>query len=496
MKICLVTAFPPSRGGLSEYGFHIAQELRQNSFLSLSVLADDLGDISLTEEGGFSVIRCWSFNDPRSAKRLLSVIRQLDPDVVWFNLLFTTFGHQPLAAFSGLSTPLFTRLNGYYTHVTLHHLMDTVDLKDAGVRFPRVYKAAGALATWMLLMSNSLTVLMPNYRKILMENYGRGIVRVRAHGILSRPEYPDFSRRGNPVHRILAFGKWGTYKRLEPMIAAFELLAKSRSDVKLTVAGGDHPRTPGYVASVAKRYENDRRLEFTGYVPEERVPDLFRNASVVVMPYSSSTGSSGVAHVASAFGVPIICADIPDFRQMAEEEGLAIDFYELGDQENLAQRLAALLGSPEQQAEMAVQNFTAALRMTMPSIVHDYLRHFDVAKRARVLKKNRWLRRLPRWLPSRSLLGRAVSRNRAGWQERPSLTYKPLDAAGPALSQEGCPRDGKHDGRAHNGVLSINGSPGLAEPLAEELVSPSPTAAIPSDCAYTMVRSEPKPEQD
>jgi len=34
------------------------------------------------------------------------------------------------------------------------------------------------------------------------------------------PEFPDFSRRSAPAHRILAFGKWGTYKRLELMIEA------------------------------------------------------------------------------------------------------------------------------------------------------------------------------------------------------------------------------------------------------------------------------------
>ena len=29
MKICLVTAFPPSREALNEYGFHVARELQQ-----------------------------------------------------------------------------------------------------------------------------------------------------------------------------------------------------------------------------------------------------------------------------------------------------------------------------------------------------------------------------------------------------------------------------------------------------------------------------------
>jgi hypothetical protein len=206
MKICLVTTFPPSQGGLSEYGLHIAEELRRNPFLSLTILADKFSPAQ-PELDGFSVQRCWSFDDPASALRLLQTIGKMKPDVVWFNLLFSTFGRNPLNAFLGLLTPLLARLSGRYTHVTLHHLMDTVDLKDAGVRHPRTYRAAGAIATRMLLLSNSVSVLMPGYRKILHEKYGHDNVHVRSHGVLTgRPEYPDFARRGNPEHRILAFG--------------------------------------------------------------------------------------------------------------------------------------------------------------------------------------------------------------------------------------------------------------------------------------------------
>jgi hypothetical protein len=157
MKICLVTTFPPSQGGLSEYGLHIAEELRRNPFLSLTVLADRMSP-SQPELDGFSVLRCWSFDDPASAYRLLETLNRLKPDVVWFNLLFSTFGRNPVNAFLGLLTPLLARLSGRYTHVTLHHLMDTVDLKDAGVQHPRTYRLAGAVATRMLLLSNSVSV--------------------------------------------------------------------------------------------------------------------------------------------------------------------------------------------------------------------------------------------------------------------------------------------------------------------------------------------------
>ena len=218
MKICLVTSFPPSRDALNEYGFHIASELRRIPEIELTILGDDYSPPQ-PELDGYKVVRCWKFNSLRNPQRVLEAIGRERPDVVWFNLGFASFGGTAIAAFTGITIPLFARLKGPYTHVTLHQLMETVDLKDAGVRFPALYRAGGFLATQILLFANSVSVTMPAYRNILIEKYGRGSVYVRRHGsFASRPEYPDFAQRGNPEHRILAFGKWGTYKRLEPIL--------------------------------------------------------------------------------------------------------------------------------------------------------------------------------------------------------------------------------------------------------------------------------------
>jgi glycosyltransferase involved in cell wall biosynthesis len=429
MKICLVTTFPPSQGGLAEYGLHLAEELRRNPFLSLTILADKLSS-SQPELEGFSVERCWTFDDPANVFHILQAIRKTKPDVVWFNLLFSTFGRNPLNAFLGLLSPLSTRLSGRYTHVTLHHLMDTVDLKDAGVRHERAYRLAGAFATRILLLSNSVSVLMPGYRRILQQKYGRDNVHLRSHGVLTRrPEYPDFSRRGNPEHRILAFGKWGTYKRLELMIEAFKSVANAVPNTRLVVAGGDHPQAAGYVKSLRQEHAGNPAIEFTGYVEEDRLPDLFQSSSVAVMPYSSSTGSSGVAHLACAYGVPIVCADIPDFRQMADGEELAIEFYRPGDSQDLARCLIQFLADREKQQAMATQNFSTALRMTMPTIVLKYLRHFELEQRIEALRQITRFRRLPGWIPSQSLLLRLMTRNSLGWVHRSAIHRSPANGS-------------------------------------------------------------------
>jgi glycosyltransferase involved in cell wall biosynthesis len=249
-----------------------------------------------------------------------------------------------------------------------------------------------------------------------MEKYRGENVHFRAHGILSaRPEYPDFKKRGNPFHRVVAFGKWGTYKRLELLIEAFNTVAARVPQARLIIAGGNHPMTPGYVESVAEQHRGCKRIEFTGYVPEEKIGEIFSSATALVMPYSSATGSSGVAHLACAFGVPIVSADIPDFREMAVDEELAIEFYQTGNASDLAEKIIELIHSPARQQEMAEQNFSAALRMTMPQIIRQYLRSFDLHQKAKVLEPLSRFRRVPAWIPSRSTIFRAAAPRWSPW---------------------------------------------------------------------------------
>lgn len=410
MKICLVTSFPPSRDALNEYGFHIAGELRRIPGIALTILADNYSPLQ-AELDGFSVTRCWEFNSLKNPWRILRAIRQEQPDVVWFNLGFASFGGKPLPAFTGICIPSLARITGCYTHVTLHQLMETVDLRDAGVRYPAVYKLAGFLATQIVLFANSVSVMMPAYRNVLLEKYGRGSVLVRRHGIFSaRPEYPELSQRGNPEHRILAFGKWGTYKRLDSILKAFDTVLEHCPEARLVIAGTDHPKTPGYLKSVEAKLGPRPEIQLIGYVPEEDISQLFQKSTVVVLPYTSSAGSSGIAHLACTYGVPIVASDIFDFRRLSEDEGLAIEFFPVGDDTALADCLIQFLGDRNRQVEMALQNTSAALRMSMPEIIRQYLQTFELRRELDLVQSLSSLRKLPRWFPLREMLVRRRTR--------------------------------------------------------------------------------------
>ena len=164
-----------------------------------------------SELPGFHVIRCWKFGSLSTPLRLLKAIRQLKPDVVWFNLVFSSFAtpENPFAAFAGLSAPALYAASGFYTHITLHHIIEHVDFAAAGVRREKLSFAwAPTLATRALLKAHSVSVLLSRYRRTLIAKYSAQNVLLGTHGTFaSIPSPPDFR---NAAIRIFAFWRSGT----------------------------------------------------------------------------------------------------------------------------------------------------------------------------------------------------------------------------------------------------------------------------------------------
>ena len=404
MKVCLVATFPPSGRQLNEYAYYIARELQANPEIELTILADELTnyDFATDKNGkplpaalqpelpGFNVIRCWKFGSVGTPMRLLQTIRSLKPDVVWYNLVFSSFAtpDKPIAAFAGLSAPALTRAAGFYTHITLHHILEHVEFSGAGVKREGLFRIGANLTTRALLKANSISVLLSGYHHTLKTKYSAQNVLLSTHGTFaSIPTPPDFTKRGNPEKRILAIGHWGTYKRLETLMEAFPIVLERVPNARLIVGGANHHTKVGYWESIRDAQPPGLPIEFRGYVPEEDIPELFGSTSIVVIPYHSATGSSGPAHQACEFGIPIVCADLPDFRVMVEDEDMAVRFYKPGNAADLAEQLIAILQSPELEHEMAEQNSIAGLEMMIGNVVNNYLRWFKLQRCKRTLRR-------------------------------------------------------------------------------------------------------------
>jgi glycosyltransferase involved in cell wall biosynthesis len=453
MKICLVATFPPSGRQLNEYAFHIARELREHPGVELTILADELTDYEFatdqngntlkadqqSELPGFNVIRCWKFGSVLTPVRLIKTIRRLKPDVVWYNLVFSSFAtpENPVAAFAGLSAPALTQAAGFFTHITLHHIIEHVDFAAAGVRRERLFRFGTDFATKALLRAHSVSVLLPHYRQTLNTKYSARNVLLGNHGTLSSVSSPpDFSKRGNPDLRILAIGHWGTYKRLETLMDAFPKVLEQVPNARLIIAGANHHTKAGYWESIRDAQPKHLPIEFRGYVPEDAIPELFQSTSILVLPYDSATGSSGPAHQACEYGVPIVCADIDDFKEMVTGESMAVRFYKKGAPDDLAEQLIAILESPDLQHQMAEHNFATGRKMTMTSVVKNYLRWFELHKCRKAIRQGAPIQ-------ARMVVSSQVSENLAATtDEDAQITISALQVGGEDEEGYGDPQEG------------------------------------------------------
>ncbi len=391
LTVALVTTHPPGRGTLNEYGFHLVRALSRKAELKrLILLVDELpagADYDLEDAlVPVHVEPCWRFGDWRNPLRILRAVRRLKPDVVLFNIQFASFGPDKVSAALGLAAPMLLKAAGIPTAVLLHNIMETVDLAQTGFAGHSVTAALirffGNVMTRALLRSDFLALTMPKYVEILSEKYGAGNVLLAPHGAFEAGPPPD-PEPSAVRPRILTFGKFGTYKCVEPLIeAALVLRAGRHPDMELVIAGSDSPNTPGYLAGVRKRYGHQPWISYTGYVAEQDVPGLFREAAVVVFPYTSTTGSSGVLHQAGSYGKAAVLPRIGDLAELITEEGYAGEFFEPEAPHSLARALARLLDDDDRRRRIGRQNYLAARGLLIDDVADWYLLHL-----ARILKE-------------------------------------------------------------------------------------------------------------
>lgn len=390
MRIAIVTTHPPGSGSLNEYAYHFVRFLRHKPEVSeLFLLVDDLPDGAVYEandagsqEGApVHFVPCWRFGAWNNALRILSAVRTVKPDAVLFNLQFATFGDGKVSAALGLSAPALVRASGVPTIVLLHNIMETVDLASAGFSDNRLMEGMirlfGNLATRLLLRADWVALTIPKYVEILEEKYHANNVLLAPHGSFEEVSVPSFDLPPGPL-QIMTFGKFGTYKKVEILIEAFKILQQDeRPPLELVIAGSNSPNAPNYLEGVGQQYAEVPNLRFTGYVAEEDVPRIFREAAVVVFPYTSTTGSSGVLHQAGDYGKAAVLPRLGDFAELIAEEGYAGEFFEPEDPRSLADAIARVIDDPEHRRDLGTQNYVAAQGLPIAEVVDWYLLHIQ-----------------------------------------------------------------------------------------------------------------------
>ena len=386
MKLGIVTAYPPSKVTLNEYAYHLVKHFRQQSNVTEIVLYTDVvpNEVDLTfEEDGcaITVKQCWKFNSYTNLFSIAKAIKNTTPDAVLYNLQFMKFGDQKLPAALGLFSPWLSKLMKLPTIVLLHNIVEVVDLKSAGFSKNKIKTAffnwIGTSLTKVLLQADTVAVTIKKYVDILEEKYDAKNVVLIPHGTFEIPMEPNYKAKEGPL-KIMTFGKFGTYKKVEGLIEAVESVrASTQRELEIVIAGTDNPNTKGYLESVQKEYSHVRNLTFTGYVEEEDVPVIFSESAMVVFPYTSTTGSSGVLHQAGSYGKAVVMPDLGDLSLLVKDEGYKGEFFNPESSESLAVAIKRLVEDEDYRMQIAKANYKAATALPMGKIADMYLQGFE-----------------------------------------------------------------------------------------------------------------------
>lgn len=387
MKLTFVSPYPPSQVTLNEYGYHLIRSfVGKQEVEEINILTNHLendSDYERYDLPELNIIPCWKFDSYFTIFKIMKQLRKTKPDAVIFNLQFMTFGERKVPSALGLLLPWLCKLFGIPTIVLIHNITETVKLEEIGMSknkwITKLLLWIGKKITQFILKADLVGVTISQYIDILKEKYNADNVILLPHGNFDLPKRVYLEE---PLQEIdlMAFGKFGTYKKVEVMIDAVEILQKKYPNLKFksTVAGTDNPNVKGYLDSVREKYASIDNLHFTGYVAEEDVPKIFQDSTFVIFPYNTTTGSSGILHQAGSYARACILPKIDDLERVVEEEGYGGAYFEIDDAQSLADAVSSLLDNPTKRKEIEDMNYKAAKGLPINELADWYINHLQV----------------------------------------------------------------------------------------------------------------------
>lgn len=152
---------------------------------------------------------------------------------------------------------------------------------------------------------------------------------------------------------VLFVGRLYHRKGLEILLRSIPLVLQEFSDVKFVISGKGFKEKEESLRNLAKQLDIEDHVTFMGYVPDEKLPNLYSASDIFVLPAIYENFPFAILE-AQATGLPVISTKvggIPEFL-VDNENGFLID---PGDSAQLTQRVLALLQYPKLAKEMGMR---------------------------------------------------------------------------------------------------------------------------------------------
>jgi glycosyltransferase involved in cell wall biosynthesis len=171
---------------------------------------------------------------------------------------------------------------------------------------------------------------------------------------------------------LLSIGNARQRKNLNTLIAAFLIIAKQEPKLKLVIVGKMDEAMMTLKNNTSKKGDN---IIFTGFIGEKTKQSLIISATSLVFP-SLYEGFGIPILEAQSLSTPVICSDIPAFREVAQDSAL---FFPPHNIQNLIEVVKKLLNDPQLAEKLALKGRVNMQRYNwslsskkLSEIIHQY----------------------------------------------------------------------------------------------------------------------------
>jgi glycosyltransferase involved in cell wall biosynthesis len=379
MHLTTITPFPPSINGIGQYAELILQLICQSGeFRRLTVLTEKNDYIDpVNYDKGLEIQRSWHQNDILAGLRILTQIHRLKPDIIWHNVALTGFGRSPFVNLINLLLVSSISLTKIPYVITLHELAEQADLQGLGAPHSLVARKLARRLTSIITHADVICVTLRRHAKILATyQSGARIIHI-PHGAYQYPQIiPE-----NESRNLLFCGVIAPFKGIDTLMSAFQELLIINPLTYLTIVGAEHPRFPGYLNYLRNKYDNISNVRWTGYIRDDtELRNEFGKATIAVIPYTATTGTSGMLYRAITWGRPVVASNLPEIRSAVDEERLIVNYFEPGNAPDLAYVLSYILSNPLLRHEQIEHNYYRCIDHLTPQHTSiSYIQAFRLA---------------------------------------------------------------------------------------------------------------------
>ncbi|MEX5218171.1 MAG: glycosyltransferase family 4 protein [Nitrospiraceae bacterium] len=236
-------------------------------------------------------------------------------------------------------------------------------------RYQRLYPVLTPLIRRIWRRAGAVTAISAEQAVLARRTMPELSLTTIPNGVDTEAFFPVEREAGREVNMVCAarlIERKGQHHLLE---ALARLRRSCRSPVRVTLVGTGDAETS--LRDLAGRLRIADAVTFTGYVPREGMPDMYRAADVFVLP-SQQEGMSIALLEAMASGLPVVVTQTGGTDELVTKGGNG-DIVPWGDVEALSRALRMLAEDDRMRIRFGAESRRRAIRFGWPALAARYL---------------------------------------------------------------------------------------------------------------------------